>query len=127
MNRKSKTISGPSRRNKRISELKAALEEHQKAKKLQSLDIAFVYASPRYDENQRQRWDLLKFNQEGQGIKRSIKDSGKEIKFKAALGTMENFKTIVSLQPYVLHLTCHGEYDPHDRTKGVLILETENG
>ena len=40
---------------------------------------------------------------------------------------MENFKKVVSLRPYVLHLSCHGEYDIKDRSKGLLIFEQDNG
>ena len=43
------------------------------------------------------------------------------------LGTMENFKKVVSLRPYVLHLSCHGEYDIEAPDKGLLIFEQDNG
>ena len=49
------------------------------------------------------------------------------------LGTLENFKKIVSMKPYLLHISCHGDYyvpevkDLKEKSEGILILEQDNG
>ena len=60
------------------------------------------------------------------GIKRAIADSHKSVKFKQVLGTLENFKFIVTMKPHVLHITCHGDYAKGNST-GTLTMETEDG
>ena len=39
---------------------------------------------------------------------------------------MENFKKVVSMKPFVLHITCHGDYSK-DKSQGILIFEQDNG
>ena len=88
------------------------------------IDIAFLHASPKFCGNE--SLAELNFQAEMKGIKRAIADSHKSVKFKQVLGTLENFKFIVTMKPHVLHITCHGDYAKGNST-GTLTLETEDG
>ena len=69
---------------------------------------------------------LLDYNTERQSIKDAIDTSKKCVKFKQVLGTMENFKEVVSLKPQILHIICHGDYNKVTN-QGELLFEQENG
>ena len=71
----------------------------------------------------------LDFDRERKGIKAAIQASEKRVKFQQVLGTYDNFKNIVSQKPYILHLTCHGDYyDALEmRQNSMLIFEKEDG
>ena len=63
----------------RAEDLLEELMQHKK-RDLHTIDIAFVHASPKYVNDK--FWPLLDFDTECKGVKKAIKDSNHQVKFK---------------------------------------------
>ena len=73
--------------------------------------LAYVYAVPlthRMEDGSIVEPDILDTQRELQMIRKALKDSRKEILFRAEVATVTNFRTLVTLGCRMLHYTGHG-------------------
>ena len=93
------------------------MKQEALGKKDSHLDIGFLHASPLlyHAGNKSIASPQLDFIQEAQKIKEAIIKSDQAIKFKSQVLTRENFRSMISQEPSVLHISCHG----HRKTQGM--------
>lgn len=83
---------------------------NQVAEDCTRIHIAFLHASPIiYEDKLRARKIAqLNFLKEEKAIKYAIKRSGYGVNYEKAVATKENFVELLSHEPFILHLSCHG-------------------
>ena len=80
------------------------------SKKESRLDVGFLHASPLvYKEGGLAAASpQLQFMAEKHTIKQCISEANQAIRFRSMVATQEKFSEMLSLEPQVLHISCHG-------------------
>ena len=103
--------------------------------KVTRIDIGFLHASPLTlgaSKVPATAEPPIDFVSEAQKIKTALKESKQQFQFKSMVATRKNFTDMISREPNVLHISCHGlkrkgtSKDDQEELNH-LLFETEKG